>query len=393
MPNYNQTLQTNNSSLEEIITQLNNMPEAGGVDLPTLSNPASASDILASKEAIDKDGNKITGTIVTKTSSNLTASGATVTVPAGYYASNATKSVASVTRAETTISVTKDDTNDKLTLTASNNQGTGYVTGANKTATKTVTLTTSGATATMSDGTNSVSKSITSGSAKTPATTVTKNPTITVSSSGLITASVSGTQSVTPTVSAGYVSSGTAGTITVSGSATKQLTTQAAKTITPNTSSQTAVASGRYTTGAVTVAAIPSNYEDVTDETTEYTNKLASLETAITALETELQGKASGGSGDGLQTASVYVNGANGTIFNYVGVSGLTTVTNPTETIQIVVPSICYATPADNTYLVGPSTSGACTITYNNYAIITISVVGDGNILVPSVGNNGGSSN
>lgn len=37
-------------------------------------------------------------------------------------------------------------------------------------------------------------------------------------------------------------------------SATKQLTTQAAKTITPSTSSQTAVSSGVYTTGAVTVA-------------------------------------------------------------------------------------------------------------------------------------------
>ena len=30
MPNYNTTLQINNSSLEEIITQLNNMPDAGG---------------------------------------------------------------------------------------------------------------------------------------------------------------------------------------------------------------------------------------------------------------------------------------------------------------------------------------------------------------------------
>ena len=158
----------------------------GGVELPSLSNPAVAADILNGKEAIDKDGNKITGTIATKTSSNLTVSGATVTAPAGYYASNATKTIAS-------------------------------------------------------------------GSAKTPATTITKNPTISVNSSGLITASVSGTQNVTPTVTAGYVSSGTAGTITVSGSATKQLTAQAAKTITPTTSNQTAVASGRYTTGAVTV--------------------------------------------------------------------------------------------------------------------------------------------
>ena len=63
-------------------------------------------------------------------------------------------------------------------------------------------------------------------------------PSITVSSAGVITAS--------STQSAGYVVAGTK-------SATKQLTTQAAKTVTPTTSNQTAVASGIYTTGAVTV--------------------------------------------------------------------------------------------------------------------------------------------
>lgn len=41
--------------------------------------------------------------------------------------------------------------------------------------------------------------------------------------------------------------------------------------------------------------AIPSG-EDVAAETNAYTTKIASLETAITALEEELQGKASGGS-------------------------------------------------------------------------------------------------
>lgn len=61
-------------------------------------------------------------------------------------------------------------------------------------------------------------------------------PSITVSSGGLITATANGK------------------------SKTQQLTTQAAKTVTPSTSSQTAVASGRYTTGAVTVGAIPSQY-------------------------------------------------------------------------------------------------------------------------------------
>ena len=63
------------------------------------------------------------------------------------------------------------------------------------------------------------------GSASTPATTVTANPSINVNTStGEITASVSASQSITPSVSPGYVSSGSAGTVDVSGSATHQLT-------------------------------------------------------------------------------------------------------------------------------------------------------------------------
>lgn len=62
-----------------------------------------------------------------------------------------------------------------------------------------------------------------SGSATTPASSITANPTITVSSSGLITATVNASKSVTPTVTRGWVASGTAGTVTASGSATSQL--------------------------------------------------------------------------------------------------------------------------------------------------------------------------
>ena len=172
-----------NDLISQISTLVNQKANPqGGTD--TSDATATASDILSGKTAY-VDGEKITGNIATKTSSDLTASGATVTVPKGYYASQATKS-------------------------------------------------------------------ITNGSAKTPATTVTKNPTISVSTSGLITASVSGTQSITPTVTAGYVSSGTSGTITVSGSATKQLTTKAATTYTPSTTDQT-ISSGTYLTGTQTI--------------------------------------------------------------------------------------------------------------------------------------------
>lgn len=127
------------------------------------------------------DGTKYTGTIATKTQSDLTASGATVTVPAGYYASQTSKSV----------------TTGSATAPAS----------------------ISGTTATVSTGTNTI--------------TLTK------------------TVSVTPSVTAGYVASGTAGNSSVS--LTASVTTKAAATITPGTSNQE-IAAGTYLTGKQTIA-------------------------------------------------------------------------------------------------------------------------------------------
>ena len=160
----------------------------GETQMDVTGKTVTAGSMLSGTTALKNDGTDITGNIASKTSADLTASGATVTAPAGYYASAASKSVAS-------------------------------------------------------------------GSAKTPATTITANPTVSVNSSGLITATVSKTQNVTPTVSAGYVASGTAGTITVTGSGTNQLTTQAAQTIHPSTTDQT-IASGKYLTGAQTIKAV-----------------------------------------------------------------------------------------------------------------------------------------
>ena len=99
-----------------------------------------------------------------------------------------------------------------------------------------------------------------SGSATTPATTITANPTMTLWSDGRVVATVNTSQNITPNVNAGYIANGTAGTVTVSGTATQVLSTQAATTITPTTSSQVAVSGGKYTTGTVTVAPIPSEY-------------------------------------------------------------------------------------------------------------------------------------
>lgn len=54
---------------------------------------ASGGEMLSGKTAY-ANGTKYTGTIATKTGTDLSASGDTVTVPAGYYASSATKAVA-----------------------------------------------------------------------------------------------------------------------------------------------------------------------------------------------------------------------------------------------------------------------------------------------------------
>lgn len=127
------------------------------------------------------DGVKYTGTIASKSGSDLTASGDTVTVPAGYYAAQASKAVAS----------------GSATAPAS----------------------ISGTSATLSTGTNTLT--------------------------------LSKTISVTPSVTAGYVASGTAGNSNVS--LTASVTTKAAATITPGTSSQS-IAAGTYLTGAQTIS-------------------------------------------------------------------------------------------------------------------------------------------
>ena len=127
------------------------------------------------------NGTKYTGSIETKTGSNITASGDTVTVPAGYYASQQTKAVAA--------------------------------------GSATAPATISGTSASLSTGTNTLT--------------------------------LSKTVSVTPTVSAGYVGSGTAGNSAVS--LTASVTTKAAATITPGTSNQE-IAAGTYLTGKQTIS-------------------------------------------------------------------------------------------------------------------------------------------
>lgn len=83
---------------------------------------------------------------------------------------------------------------------------------------------------------------------------------IQVNSDGVVDASYSDYEVFNIVESAGYVDENEAVGTMIYASTDYQLPTQSATAITPTESSQTAVTAGKYTTGAVTVNAIPSNY-------------------------------------------------------------------------------------------------------------------------------------
>lgn len=192
--------------------------------------------------------------ITRRSSTDLTASGATVSVPAGYYSLAASKSVA--TGSVSTPTASKGTvSNHSIAVTPSVDVTEGYVAGSTKTGTAvtvsaselvsgTLTISSSGT----KDVTNYASASVSAGSATTPASISGTSATV---STGTNTITLTKTVSVTPSVTAGYISSGTAGNSSVS--LTASVTTQGTRTITPTTSNQT-IASGTYITGTQTIA-------------------------------------------------------------------------------------------------------------------------------------------
>lgn len=100
-----------------------------GKKLPELDNPGTAADLLAGKQLVDQYGNPLTGTMPQKSASDLTASGASIIVPAGYYPSQVSKSVSTAAHPKPTLSRSGG------TVTATHVQSAGYTSGGTTTET------------------------------------------------------------------------------------------------------------------------------------------------------------------------------------------------------------------------------------------------------------------
>ena len=284
--------------------------------------------------------NYVGSSINRRSSTDLTASGATVTAPAGFYSAAASKAVASGTvTAPSSISgtaATVSTGTNTLTLTKTVSvtpdvTTAGYVssgTAGNSSVSLTASVNTrSSSDLTVSDATVTVpsgyygsnaSKSVASGSVTAPSTISGTSATV---STGTNTLTLSKTVSVTPTVStAGYVSSGTAGNSSVS--LTASVTTKGAATITPTGSQQT-ISSGTYLTGAQTIQAVTTSNLTAENIKNGVTVKVGTStdDDSVTSVTGTYEGSGSGGGGMNVATATATPSTASSSI-SFTGLSG-----------------------------------------------------------------------
>ena len=220
-------------------------------------------------------------------SDDLTASGKTVTAPAGYYESNATKSVSDASwlagkTIETDPSISVDENglitaNYLYSTTMKPISTSGWAdknhtvsvtvkgTGTHQLTTKSSSdLTASGKTVTAPAGfyAEAATKDVADATWKS-ASTISVIPDISVDSSGLITANCSGWTSVSPLSASGYADSGTSAPIQIAGAKTSQLATIGATTYTPTKGTVQTIQHGNFLTGDQTISAIPDSWYDM----------------------------------------------------------------------------------------------------------------------------------
>lgn len=106
----------------------------GNTLMDTTQKTVTAASMLNGITALKNDGTDITGSIASKTSSDLSASGDTITAPAGYYASSASKAVASGS-AGTPTATKGTVSNHSVSVTPSVTNTSGYITGGAKSGT------------------------------------------------------------------------------------------------------------------------------------------------------------------------------------------------------------------------------------------------------------------
>lgn len=103
-----------------------------GVELPELNPPGSEDHLLEGVQLIGQDGRVVDGKIPKKTASDITVSGAMMTVPAGYYENQSLHSVSMASLASPSIS----EVDDSGKITASVTQTAGYVDAGTKETTR-----------------------------------------------------------------------------------------------------------------------------------------------------------------------------------------------------------------------------------------------------------------
>lgn len=124
MSNYKIELQSNNTDLQAILDAVNALPEAStGVELPTLTNEGTATDLLSGKQLIDQEGNIVTGTIPILTEDDITVIENVIMIPNGYFEDSKTEiDVPLAEQATPSIAVSSTGL-----ITASVTQNAGYV--------------------------------------------------------------------------------------------------------------------------------------------------------------------------------------------------------------------------------------------------------------------------